>query len=212
MKDILDCFREAAANQTKSIKLQIGSIGFCIMILLVGGCATGQLVPAKKQKTVNYSGPVTDTNAFEDRLNQMVVTFSLDRIALLLSLTDIHNPEEFELAIKGHLIAALDVNETNELVFPSIATAVRTNQYYISATAWRHANISANKYVAKVSSKSPLRHSEAELTRLTNSIPASFVHDFKTIVLDEDMANIQSYLLLMQRTGKDSYLDGREIA
>jgi hypothetical protein len=137
----------------------------------------------------------------------------LDRIALFLSLSEIHDAGDFELAVKGHLIAALDIAETNKLLFPAIATAVRTNQYYIAAKAWRLANNSTNKYIARVALKSPLWHSEAEIIRSKSSVPASFVHDFEaTFVLDEDMANLDSYLALVRRTGKDSFRDSREVA
>ena len=136
------------------------------LILFAGGWTSNRLAPAEQQEPINHSDHGVGTNAFDSSLGLLAVTFALDQIELLYSLTRLHHAESFESALKGHLFAALDIVEANERLFPSTIAAVQTNQDFIAATAYRRADLWTNQDVVRVSSGSPLRDSEAEIMHL----------------------------------------------
>ena|ERR1700678_763361 len=144
---------------------RIASIGSCILILIAGGCIENRLAPPKQQEPINHSGDGVGTNGFESICDELFVTAVLDQIELLHSLTTFHDAEGLNSALKGHLFAALDVIEANERLFPSTVAAIQSNQDFIVATACRRTDLGTNQHVIRVSSGSPLSHTQAEFMR-----------------------------------------------
>ncbi len=186
-----------------NMNIFIASIGFGIITLFAGGCSSNRPAPAEQQERINQSGHGVDTNAFDSVSSELAVTSILDQIELLYSLTGLHNVQELKSELKGHLFAALDIIEANERLFPSTVSAVQRNRDFIAGTACRQASLPVDPNVIKVSLGSPLRHSEAELVRLTKNVPSTNVHAFERMVLDSELADLGFYLNFTQRTGED---------
>ena len=191
---------------------RIASIGSCILMLFAGGCIENRLAPSKQQEPINHAGDGVGTNSFESICEELDVTAVLDQIELLYSVNALQDAKGLNSALKGHLFAAMDIVDANERLFPSTVAVVRSNQDFIAATACRRTDLWTNQHVIRVSSGSPLRHTEAEFVRLAKSVQATRVHDFEGMVLDGELANLEVYLVLTQRTGKDFDRDRRKIA